>query len=390
MCPQFAYNKRYMFCQLQHGQPLVEGHVSRPAAEMFAFINSVPLLREINCRYDPPMAVAAVGQQLDMLAVADIPYLVLHKEYLSPEQLAAWQSWLVIPPIYDDELTVVYDTSAAGRSPLTWAYPMLDGGDGRSILGLVAATAPTTVTQGGQRPIDATWYATQGPGRDLEVCTALAGDVAVAADACFPLSAERPSSNWAANELVHAAYNLPIDPFLAPGEYELTLALRDAADGRAVGRPAALGPVTVDALPREFAAPVPTHPEAITWLDSIGLVGYELNAAGDTVRLTLYWQAQQRMGTSYKLFVHVTGSAGQLATQEDRVPGNWARPTEQWAADEFITDTVELSLAGLPAGEYALRLGWYDPDTGQRLPITAGRPDLAITDNAAQLTTIQR
>jgi hypothetical protein len=39
-----------------------------------------------------------------------------------------------------------------------------------------------------------------------------------------------------------------------------------------------------------------------------------------------------------------------------------------WAPGEVISDVVRLSLKGVPAGQYELAIGWYDPETGVRLP----------------------
>ena len=45
-------------------------------------------------------------------------------------------------------------------------------------------------------------------------------------------------------------------------------------------------------------------------------------------------------------------------------------PTSVWDAGEVIADLHTLSLApDLPAGEYKIAIGLYDPETGQRVPI---------------------
>jgi hypothetical protein len=73
------------------------------------------------------------------------------------------------------------------------------------------------------------------------------------------------------------------------------------------------------------------------------------------------------MEISYKFFLHVLNSeSGIVTAQEDAVPQNWTYPTNWWEADEFVADTVTVTV---PAGTYDLLLGWYEPETGERLPV---------------------
>ena len=58
-----------------------------------------------------------------------------------------------------------------------------------------------------------------------------------------------------------------------------------------------------------------------------------------------------------------------------------------WLPGEIISDTHALALpATLLPGRYTLRLGLYDPASGERLPISSERP---ITDRALQLATFE-
>ena len=99
-----------------------------------------------------------------------------------------------------------------------------------------------------------------------------------------------------------------MNPFLEAGTYTLTLTLADGY-GRAVGNPAPLGSLQVEALPRVFVEPQPTHPLHVVWGDAILLRGYDLQLSVESLELTLYWQAQRRMGISYKVFVHLVDPA---------------------------------------------------------------------------------
>jgi len=78
-------------------------------------------------------------------------------------------------------------------------------------------------------------------------------------------------------------------------------------------------------------------------------------------------------------FVHLVDPAtGQIieradgsTVQRDGIPRQESYPTSQWTAGEIITDPVSLSLAGVPAGNYQLSVGFYPAqDPANRLPVS--------------------
>jgi hypothetical protein len=76
------------------------------------------------------------------------------------------------------------------------------------------------------------------------------------------------------------------------------------------------------------------------------------------------------METSYKVFVHlVDPTTEEIVAQDDAVPRRWTYPTTHWQSSEVVADTVLLSLDAVPPGRYHLRIGCYDPATGERLPV---------------------
>ncbi|MCA1554939.1 MAG: hypothetical protein LC737_11220, partial [Chloroflexi bacterium] len=80
----------------------------------------------------------------------------------------------------------------------------------------------------------------------------------------------------------------------------------------------------------------------------IRLVGYDADfgnvRAGDSVRLTLYWQSDQPIEQHYKAFVHVLGaqynpkSKNFLWGQQDQEPMNGALPTTSWSVGRVVSD----------------------------------------------------
>ena len=113
--------------------------------------------------------------------------------------------------------------------------------------------------------------------------------------------------------------------------------------------------------------------------DAIMLRGYALDApvvAGDDLRLTLYWQANERITEPYKVFVHLVDDAGRIVAQADSIPtlAGDAAPTESWRKGEVIVDTHAVTVPA--AGRYRVLTGLYDPVSGERLPVwdAAGQP----------------
>ncbi|MEZ4767835.1 MAG: hypothetical protein R2844_05345 [Caldilineales bacterium] len=114
------------------------------------------------------------------------------------------------------------------------------------------------------------------------------------------------------------------------------------------------------------------------------LAAFQLEPAaprpGDTLNLTLFWHPLAETSQSYSVFVHLVDKEGRIVAQHDGVPADGVLPTSIWVRGEVILDPHALSLpADLPAGQYELRAGLYDPASGQRLPIS-GSPGVVNGD----------
>jgi hypothetical protein len=122
------------------------------------------------------------------------------------------------------------------------------------------------------------------------------------------------------------------------------------------------------------------HPLNADFGAGVRLLGYDLAAeelkAGDTVDLTLYWQARQSIGQRYKVFTHVLGEVynpergNSLWGQQDNEPVGGTRATSSWRVGEVVVDAYGITLdPGIPGGRYAIEIGLYEPATGERLPM---------------------
>ncbi len=161
----------------------------------------------------------------------------------------------------------------------------------------------------------------------------------------------------------------------------ITLEVRDVAGGHYApyylwayqGTPPATSPLPTTPLLTAFAAADAT----------LFLHGYDLPATewrpGDTLPLTLYWEAANATANDAKVFVHLYDESGALGPQADGWPLYETRPPYTWLPGEMIADPRQLQLpTELPAGRYTLAVGLYPPEGGPRLPIAGTTADYVI------------
>lgn len=378
-------NKWYMFYQITHGKPLVEGRISRLPREAFAFMNSSPFLEDLRRSNEMDPSLLDTSRQLDYLSDAGVRYLVMHKRFATPEQLAAWRDWLGIKPYYEDDEVVVYHTALEAGRDFTLSQPLADN------LGLVLSSLTfNDILQTEVIHLDTRWGTTTAPDRNYNFCVTL---VDAAGEEhrqhCEAPMAEWPTSEWGANAIAHGEYTIPLDPFLGPGDYVVRMSLVDADTGDSEGRSVDLGQLQIPVRQREFAAPPLMHPVGAQWDAAFTLLGYDAQTSPGALMLTVVWQAQQRMTESYKVFVHVVDEAsGEIVAQDDSIPRQWSYPTTWWEQNEVVTDTITIPLDQVSPGRYRVTIGAYQADTGQRLPVRAPAGE-RYPDDVVPLTSIE-
>ncbi len=111
------------------------------------------------------------------------------------------------------------------------------------------------------------------------------------------------------------------------------------------------------------------------------LADYSPLRPGDTLHITLTWQATHPFHRDLKLFLHLLDTSGQVIAQADPLAGAGASGegadyfTSRWDPGELILDDVVIAIPpDAPPGPYRLALGLYDGDTLERLPVV-GRDD---------------
>jgi len=105
------------------------------------------------------------------------------------------------------------------------------------------------------------------------------------------------------------------------------------------------------------------------------LLGYEVDrleaTPGDSVAITLYWEALAPMNEDYSVFVHILGAHDLIIGQRDRYPGRGNLPTSLWSPGQIVADTFIVPIAPTVMTPVQARyeVGFYNYTTGERLPV---------------------
>lgn len=228
-------------------------------------------------------------------------------------------------------------------------------------------------------------------GVDLPVREVLPGDVVrvvtywqAQAPVTVSLSLQTADGKAAASATVpvvagareRAAGDLQAPPDLTTGE--LRIVAQAGQTARQIG--------TLNVLPRRDAASdagsgAPLEARSERFGSAIRLTGVRLARLpvrpGAPVQLTLYWQADAPLTTSYTVFVHLLGAqynsaqSNYLWGQIDRLPLDGKLPTTAWTPNQSVADPYTVTAdPNAPPGAYNIEIGLYDAATGARLPVT--------------------
>ena len=189
-----------------------------------------------------------------------------------------------------------------------------------------------------------------------------------------PADGTYPTTEWSAGEVIKDWHDVVLPPDAPHGRHQLSLQVIEK--GETLGD-VSLGRLDIRGRARQFAAPEVGHPLEARIGEGVLFLGYDLERddmrPGDTLQLTLYWQAVQEMQVSYTVFTHLLDDEERIWGQTDSAPLSGEAPTTGWVSGEFIADTYEIVVdPEAPAGEYVIEIGMYDATTGQRLPVFAG------------------
>ncbi|MCB0197449.1 MAG: glycosyltransferase family 39 protein [Anaerolineae bacterium] len=192
-----------------------------------------------------------------------------------------------------------------------------------------------------------------------------------------PLSEAYDARDWRRSEVVGEAYRFRVPAVALAGDYPMLVTLIDTDTGQELSH-MTLADVMVKAQDRNFTLPKDVIPVSAYVNDEIELVGYRLHdrflKGRETFGLTLYWRSLDFADANYTVFVHAAGPDQSIRGQWDSVPVQGTSPTSGWLPGEIIEDHYEVLMGrDVPAWEYDIFVGMYDPITGERLPISSAK-----------------
>jgi hypothetical protein len=322
----------------------------------------------------------------------------------------------ISPGIYDIEITVATVADDAGAQLGAWdadgrfqgvnvpvrnveiappdePVPLVVCEDGHTViagpfLGCLPEPSSLSIPSGDVLTLATKWSATEPPVNDFRARIRLLDATAIpvveqTVDLC-PYA----TSNWRKGDTFDARYDVRLASILPASIYTLTLNVLTSGDQPLWERDEVI--VGIEVLPRERLFQLPTdidHPLHLALGNGAHLQGFDLHsthiAPGDTLPLTLYWQASGPTDLSYTVFVHLVGPDGLLYGQVDQIPGGGSAPTTSWAPDQVIIDKISLPVDfGTPGAAYSIALGMYDAVSGVRSPIVDDSGRLLPHDQA--------
>jgi hypothetical protein len=126
--------------------------------------------------------------------------------------------------------------------------------------------------------------------------------------------------------------------------------------------------------------PTPQIPTQVSLAGGLSLLGYDLVVSADRpvgmgsrVGLYLYWQTEEPLDESLKVFVHVFGPRGDMVAQHDSLPAMWTYDTRDWQPGEVVIDFHWMEVPpDVEPGPCTVAVGLYNEGTGERWPVLKG------------------
>jgi hypothetical protein len=189
-----------------------------------------------------------------------------------------------------------------------------------------------------------------------------------------------PTSHWKPGDVY--ADSLQLDPpetAYAPDDASVQIGLYRpdgarleayAASGQSLGDAVQLAAIKL--IPRPGELPNPVH---VNFGDKLILSGYDVSARmlrpGETLSVTLCWQATRPVSLDYSVFAHLTDANDSVIAANDGMPYTQPKRTTRWTPGQVMCEVRPLKLpADTAVGLYEIELGIFSEAEG-RLPIVA-------------------
>lgn len=188
-----------------------------------------------------------------------------------------------------------------------------------------------------------------------------------------------PANQWKTGEIIRRQWDIPAPAGDITGTIRMNVSVEGSSDNL---------PVTVlnERKATTQAPAISNHQEATVGKDALFL-GYDATTKaqtasdktlhlkpGETLDLTLYWQAKAPLDSSYTIFTHLLDAKEtNVWAQQDKLPCDGQCLTSAWRAGDYYRDEYHLTLKpDTPPGTYHLEVGMYNAVNTTRLPVTAG------------------
>lgn len=235
-------------------------------------------------------------------------------------------------------------------------------------------------------PVTLYWQAVRPVAKNYSVFIHLLGqnNAVIGQVNTYPAGGNWPTSLLEPGKILEDTYDIPVLPEAgAPAVTRLAMGLFEFEDPARAAKPAVnpagetVQPVVgaIPLLPRQWSKPEPERRLTANFGGQIQLLGYDGPPAemvvkpGDPIPLTFYWETLSAPGQDLTLFIHLIEPSSQ--TQVAGFDGPPAFSTAFWQPGYQIADSRQLAVpADLPPGTYELQVGWYNPTSLARLPLT--------------------
>ncbi|MGD8854751.1 MAG: glycosyltransferase family 39 protein [Chloroflexota bacterium] len=303
---------------------------------------------------------------------------------------------------------VLFMLVVAAAAPLLWIRPAyaveeaqvtgdlqrieLDFGDSLRLVGF--HMTPEVLRPGDSVEVTLRWQALREMDRDWSVFVHLndpAVNIPVAQRDMFPGQGLVATRLMEPGDTLTDKYVLRIpESALAPADLTLTVGLYDYYTGerlKASGGLDAAELAQVSLLPREGAAP---NPLSVNFEDRLELMGFTMPQRrflpGETVTLTLFWQATRELDVDYSLFVQIVGEDTTRWASQDQL-----LTTSIWPPGQRQQAPVTMQLdEATPAGVYPVIVGLYTRgEDGEFVRLQTVTDEGRLTDDFFVLTQVR-
>jgi 4-amino-4-deoxy-L-arabinose transferase-like glycosyltransferase len=194
-----------------------------------------------------------------------------------------------------------------------------------------------------------------------------------------------PSTTWQAGDVIRQSVFFQLPDALPAGSYRVQVAMQTGMDPLTADPWRDIFSFEVEARKRHYEPPLFRTRQDVRFGSVLRLRGYRLERKnvhpGESVNFTVYWQALGAPAQIYAVFNHLRDHDALAIWQGDSWPQAGLYTTDHWQKNEVVAETYTIVIpVDLPAGDYALYTGVYDPATGTRLAATDNRGERLVND----------